>query len=48
MYDFFYNSPDDIYYSSLAKRAKFLKEDPKGVQQMSKIPEEMLKEYRAV
>ena len=44
MHDFSCTSPDDMNYEALAKRARYFKEDEKGVAAMCKIMEDMRKE----
>lgn len=44
MYDFSCTDPDDMNYEALAKRARYFKEDEKGVAAMCKIMEDMRKE----
>ncbi|MCI8748685.1 MAG: hypothetical protein HFH67_12615 [Lachnospiraceae bacterium] len=44
MHDFSCTSPDDMNYEALAKRARYFKQDKKGVAAMCKIMEDMRKE----
>ncbi|MCM1288630.1 MAG: hypothetical protein NC240_10005 [Clostridium sp.] len=44
MHDFSCTDPDDMNYEELAKKARYFKEDAKGVATMSKILEDMRKE----
>ena len=41
MHDFMCSNPDDMYSKHLAERAKYLKRDPKGVEIMCQVMEEM-------
>ena len=44
MHDFSCANPDDMNYDALAKRARYFKQDEKGVAAMSKILEDMRNE----
>ena len=44
MHDFSCTDPDEMNSSVLAERARYLKKDDKGVQQMSIVMEELLEE----
>lgn len=44
MHDFSYTNPDDMNYEVLAKKARYFKEDEKGVSAMCKIMEDMRNE----
>ena len=44
MHDFFCTDPDDMNYQQLAKKARYFKEDEKGVAGMCKVLEDMRKE----
>ena len=44
MHDFFCTNPDDMYYKQLADRARYFKEDERGVATMCKVMEDMRKE----
>lgn len=44
MHDFSCTNPDDMNYDALAKRARYFKQDEKGVRSMSKIMEDMMRE----
>lgn len=44
MHDFFCTDPDDMNYQQLAKKARYFKEDEKGVATMCKVMEDMRKE----
>ena len=44
MHDFSCTNPDDINYEALAKKARFFKQDEKGVSIMCKIMEDMRNE----
>ncbi len=44
MYDFSCTNPDDMNYEALAKKARYYKQDEKGVATMCKIMEDMRKE----
>ena len=44
MHDFFCANPDDMNYDALAKRARYFKQDRKGVKSMCKILEDMRNE----
>lgn len=44
MHDFSCTNPDDMNYDALAKRARYFKQDEKGVRSMSKIMEDMKNE----
>ena len=44
MHDFFCDNPDDMNYDALAKRARYFKQDRKGVKSMCKILEDMRNE----
>ena len=44
MYDFSCTNPDDMNFEALAKRARYFKQDEKGVAAMSKILEDMRNE----
>ena len=41
MHDFMCSNPDEMYSKKLAERARYLKSDPKGVEIMCKVMEEM-------
>ena len=47
MHDFGCSNPDDMFYEPLANRARYYKENPKGVSQMCKILEDMRNEAAA-
>ena len=44
MYDFSCTNPDDMNYEALAKKARYYKQDKKGVATMCKIMEDMRNE----
>jgi hypothetical protein len=44
MHDFFCVDPDDMYYSSLADKVRYYKQDEKGVAVMCKVMEDMRNE----
>jgi hypothetical protein len=44
MHDFSCTNPDDMNYEALAKKARYFKQDEKGVAAMSKILEDMRNE----
>lgn len=44
MHDFFCTNPDDMYYKELADRARYFKEDEKGVATLCKAMEDMRNE----
>ena len=44
MYDFSCTNPDDMNYEALAKRARYFKQDKKGVATMCKMMEDMRNE----
>ena len=44
MHDFSCTNPDDMNYEALAKKARFFKQDEKGVSIMCKIMEDMRNE----
>ena len=44
MHDFSCNNPDDMNFEALAKKARYFKQDDKGVVVMSKILEDMRNE----
>ena len=44
MHDFSCTNPDDMNYEALAKRARYFKQDEKGVAAMCKIMEDMRNE----
>ena len=44
MHDFNCTDADDMYFDLMAERTRYLKENPEGVQEMSKIMEEMCNE----
>ena len=44
MHDFSCTNPDDMYYEALAKKARYFKQDEKGVAAMCKIMEDMRNE----
>lgn len=44
MHDFFCTNPDDMNYEALARKARFFKQDEKGVATMCKIMEDMRNE----
>ena len=44
MHDFFCTDPDDMNYQQLAKKARYFKEDEKGVATMCKVLEDMRNE----
>ena len=44
MYDFSCTNPDDMHYEALAKKARYYKQDEKGVAAMCKIMEDMRNE----
>ena len=46
MHDFSCTNPDDMNYDALAKRARYFKQDEKGVRSMSKIMEDMKKQKK--
>ena len=46
MHDFFCTNPDDMNFDVLAKRARYYKEDEKGVMTMCKVLEDMRNEVR--
>lgn len=46
MHDFNCSDPDDMHYSEMADRTRYLKETAKGVSQMSRILDEMKDETR--
>ena len=41
MHDFFCTNPNDMYYDALAEKARYFKEDEKGVETMCDVLEEM-------
>ncbi|MCM1541921.1 MAG: hypothetical protein NC121_11755 [Blautia sp.] len=41
MHDFSCTDPDDMNYEALAKKARYFKQDEKGVKAMCKMPEDM-------
>ena len=47
MHDFFCVEPDDLYYSVLADRARYFKEDERGVNEMSSLYERLLSQGEA-
>lgn len=46
MHDFNCTDADDMNFSLMAERTRYLKENPEGVSQMCKVMEDMLKEER--
>ena len=44
MHDFFCTNPNDMYSEVLAERARFFKEDEKGVTAMCRVMEELYNE----
>ena len=46
MQDFFCTNPDDMHYAPLRERARYFKEDEKGVMIMSSASEELREEGR--
>ena len=44
IHDFKCSNPDDMYYTNLAARSKYLKGDPKGVEEMCKIMDDLRKQ----
>ena len=44
MHDFFCTNPDDMFYKELAEKARYFKENPKGVTTMCKALEDMRNE----
>lgn len=44
MHDFFCTNPNDMYFKELAERARYFKEDEKGVAAMCKVMEDMRNE----
>ena len=44
MHDFFCSDPNDMYSDVLAERARFFKEDEKGVTTMCRVMEELYNE----
>ena len=42
MHDFFCTDPDDMNYAPLAEKARYFKEDEKGVAAMCKVMEDMI------
>ena len=46
MHDFFCDDPDQMHYKELAKRADFFKHEPKGVNSMCKIMQDLRNESR--
>ncbi|MBR5073555.1 MAG: hypothetical protein IKX29_08415, partial [Bacteroidales bacterium] len=44
MHDFFCTDPDDMHYRELAEKARYFKQDEKGVAAMCKAMEDMRKE----
>ena len=46
MHDFFCTNPDDMHYAPLRERARYFKEDEKGVMMMSSASEELREEGR--
>ena len=44
MHDFFCTNPADMHYKELAEKARYFKEDEKGVKAMCKVIEDMRKE----
>ncbi len=46
MHDFSCTNPDDMNYDTLAKKARYFKQDEEGVKSMSKILEDMRNETK--
>ena len=46
MHDFFCDDPAQMHYKELAKRADFFKHEPKGVNSMCKIMQDLRNESR--
>ena len=46
MHDFFCTNPDDMHYTQLRERARYFKEDEKGVTAMSSASEELIEKGR--
>ena len=46
MHDFNCTNADEMYFELLADRTRYLKENPKGVSEMCKVIEDMLREER--
>ena len=44
IHDFKCSNPDDMYYTNLAARSKYLKGDPKGVEEMCTIMDDLRKQ----
>lgn len=44
MHDFLCSNPDDMHYDIMAERARYFKENPKGVNEMCKAMEDMRNE----
>lgn len=44
MHDFLCSNPDDMHYDIMAERARYFKENPKGVGEMCKAMEDMRNE----
>ncbi len=44
MHDFLFSDPDDMYTELLADKARYLKSDPKGVDIMCKVMEDLREE----
>ena len=44
MHDFLCNDPANMHYDILARRARYFKENPKGVSEMCKAMEDMRNE----
>lgn len=47
MHDFNCTDPNDMYFSEMAERTRYLKENPKGVSEMCKVMEDMRNEAEA-
>ena len=43
IHDFICTKPNEMYYPNLAERVRFLKEDPKGVEEMCKVMDDIRK-----
>ena len=48
MHDFFCTNPDDMHYAPLRERARYFKEDEKGVTSMSSVVDEIRREEREI
>ena len=47
MHDFCCKNPDDMHYKELAEKAKYFKEEQKGVEIMGDVMEKLMAEFRA-